>query len=203
MNKKQIALLQWFLPTRIEIVFYLFIGLVTLGLSDLGAIERLFLIPENVDLNQTILGSSGSIMRQILGSQTSSIVIQSLFWGVVGSLVYSLLWLLSNFSTEVNNDLAVKEYVKPAGADPFLPLKTLVGRALFRVTNIVLLAFAAGLVIQVMLPLWIDSFQNLIHFWPQGTYIIAALLSLAAEIISLHIITVLARLSLLRKRVFG
>lgn len=117
-------------------------------------------------------------------------------------LVYVVLWLGQNFSTELSNDLAMTKYVHPRGADPVSPLRNFISLTIFRIVIFIILVFYLNLCVRVLLPLWFTQYRDVIQNWPKSEYFLDAALAAVSQIIMLHGIVVFARLLFLRKRLF-
>lgn len=193
----------WLLPTPVEALIYILLALATLGVSNIEAINQFFFLSSDVGFKEAILGSLETLLKTILGEETAATLVTGLFWGVVGMAVYVFIWLFGNFSTELSNDLAITRFMHPRGADTYEPLKALLLRLVFHVFVAILLVIYGNLLITVLLPIWTNEYANLYDFWPQTDYIQAALKAFVTQLLGLHIVVILVRLLLLRKRVFG
>lgn len=193
----------WLLPTPVEAFVYVLIALVTLAVSNIDVIKQFFFISSSTGLKEAILGSLESLLTGFLGAKTAATLVTGIFWGIVGMIVYVLLWLLGNFSTELSNDLAITRFMHPKGTDTYEPLKRLVLKLVFHVFVIILIIVYSNLLITVLLPIWATEYAELIDHWPQSDYIWVAAGAFAAHFFALHLIVILFRLLVLRKRVFG
>lgn len=190
------------MPTVIEIAVYAFLALFTLAVSNIEAINNFLLIPADFSFKTAILGSLEDLLAQLVGERAAATLITGLFWGLIGMLVYLFLWLFSNFSTEFSNDLAMSKFMHPKGVDRFSALKGLVFRLIFQICIGILFVVYLNMLITVFLPLWSTRYNNGVDAWPDLAAIGGLILTLLSEVLAFHILTVLLRLLLLRKRLF-
>lgn len=192
----------WLLPTVVEIAVYALLALITLALSNIDFITEFLLLPPDFSLKTAVLGSVEELLAQLFGQRTAATLITGIFWGVVGMIVYVLIWLFGNFSTELSNDLALSRFMHPRGADTYSPLKGFLFRLIFQFFIGVLVVIYLNLLITVMLPVWATRYNIAVDMWPHAGSIWVILLTLATQVLALHLLTVLFRLLLLRKRIF-
>lgn len=194
---------KWLLPTWFELLLYSTIAAITATVSSIKLEEQFPYLNIGFDIKQPVLDYINAILENILGTEIAATLATGVFWGLVGVLVYIIFWLISNFSAEVTNDLAIRKYVHPEGTDPNYSIKALVERSFFRLVCVIVLVFYLNTVTQVFYPWWTEAYAGLAKDWTNGMAIRAAVLMLLLQIFSLHAIAVLSRLTLLRKRVFG
>ncbi len=201
-SKLTLDSIRWLLPTGLELIAYFLIGLATVLFSNFNAIEHVLFQSSDISFHQTTVHFLDKELGKLLGEKGTSTLVVGVFWGVVGVIVYTFLWLVSHFSAAVSTNFAVRKYIYPKGADPNQPLKAFFIRSLFRLVSTLVLLFYLHLFVQVLLPQWAWAFQHLVQRWPELGSIGKAVLMLIVEIGALHAIAILLRLALLRTRVF-
>lgn len=203
-NKKDrlMSFAGWLTPSVSELVIYLFVAISTLFISNVSFVRDFIYAPTDFSLWAIILDSINSLLDRFVGEGTARTVVVIVFWALVGLLVYSIIWIISNFSDELGNDLAMTKYVHPRNVDTTSPLRDFISRTLFRVAVLVLLVLYAVLFWQALLPFCMDQFRQALDAWPTLASFKAALIGIAAQVITLHIFVVFARLLFLKKRIF-
>lgn len=190
------------MPSALEISIYVLLAFMTLAFSNVTTIHEFLLIPEDFSLKRAVLGSIEDLLAQFLGRQVAATLITAIFWALVGMLVYAFLWLFSNFSTELSNDLAITRFMHPQGSDTTILLRQFMLRFIFQMAIGVLLVFYINLLVQVLLPIWVTKFSSVAEAWPNIENVKGATWAIASQVLSLHIFTVFVRLLCFRKRVF-
>lgn len=202
-NATGLATYKWLLPTRLELVAYFLLGLLTVLLSNVQAIEHILAAGSGFDFRDVTLKTLGSRADTLLGGNVPATAVIFTFWAVVGLVVYLMLWAASNFISQMGANLAARKYLHPEGTDPNYLLKAYIIRGFLRIIGIAVLLYYLGFLVQVLLPLCTDAFKALLQSGFELASIKTAFIMLALEIAALHLIAVCARLALLRKRVFG
>lgn len=203
-NKKQILqIIVWLSPTWLELVLYLFIGLLTIFLSNLSIVNDFLFATGDFNPIRAGIDSVGFLLEKVVGERVAGSLSLAFFWGLVGLMVNVIWWVGSNFSTELNNDLVFSRYVHPKYYDPKSPLREFVRRTAVRTTTALVFIFYMNFFIREAIPHITTRFFQIISEWKQSPAIGSLLLYLILEMILLHIIVVLTRLILLRKQIFS
>ncbi|MDB5164090.1 MAG: hypothetical protein JWS12_708 [Candidatus Saccharibacteria bacterium] len=203
-ERQQIKLaLLWAVPTGLEVFVYIFVAIVTVTVCNLSFFKQSLFIPNNLNPYNSTLDSINQLVQKIFGERIAGSLSLGIFWGLVGMIVYVIIWLLQNFSTELNNDLAMTKYIVPRGGDPESPIRSFLSLSLFRFMILLLFIFYVNLVFRALLPRWLQHYQGLTHNWPHSRYMWGAVFSMIGQIITLHGFVVFTRLLFLRKRIFG
>lgn len=193
----------WLLPTWIELFVYVAVVGATLFVSNSVSLARWLFVPQNFSLIGSITGSIDELLQRLVGERIAASLSLAIFWGLVGMLVYVIIWLISNFSTELNNDLILSKYVHPRAANLESPIKQFFSKFLFRTAIVFVMIFYINLMVRVFLPLITAEFNIVLTEWPKHKSIRTLIICLLAELILLHGFVVLTRLLTLRKRVFS
>lgn len=194
--------LLWLLPTPVETILYVLVAGITVAFGNIETLRAFFYISDQIGFRTAILGSLDNLLAQVLGEQAAFTLVTAAFWGVIGMSVYVLIWLLGNFSTELSNDLIIRKFMHPRGADTYEPLKWLILKLVFHIFVILLMVFYLHLFVTVLLPGWMNQYAELVRYWPSSEHIYGFLKTFLSQMLGLHVIVVLCRLLLLRKRVF-
>lgn len=202
-DKNQILkILKWLLPTGYEIIIYSMIIVATVIASNFHVIEQFFELTDDFDIRKIILSAISSGLEFLIGRNVSATLATGIFWGFFGIIIYAIFRSVSNFSGEISSDLASRNYIQPKGSDPDGALKSFVKRSAFRLVCAIALAFYLNFLVQIFLPFLTDNYAPLLQQWSELTIIRNALFMIVLEIAALHIIAILSRLVLLRRRVF-
>ena len=194
--------LVWLLPTWPELIIYFCVSVALFISSNIGVIRGYLSVPNDFYFNTLFVDFINNIVQKLLGREISASLSSGLFFGLVGLVIYSMAWLLANFSTELHNDLAVTKYVHPANTDTRSEIRDLVSKGVFRISIILLLVFYINLATSQLLPYWTETYQNAINNWPSLAPLSTALASLITQMLALHLLIILLRLVLLKKRLF-
>ena len=193
----------WLLPSTIELCAYAVIAVGTLLVSNVSAVQKFFMVAQDIDLRLAVLGSIEAVLAGLLGPSAAAALITGAFWALVGMLVYVLLWLAINFSTELTNDLAISRYLHPKGSNTLSPLMHLFLRILFQLLVATLLFFYVNFLLQGLVPMLTASYAGTFDDWPAAANIVGSVAAIFGQVAGMHVATVLIRLVVLRKRVFG
>lgn len=203
-NSKQTKLaILWIMPTALEVFVYAFISAITFAISNLAFFRQSLFLPTQFNLYHDVINSISQLIERAVGERIAGSLSLGIFWGLVGMIVYVVIWLIQNFSTELSNDLAMTKYVYPRGADPESSLRNFISLTVFRLIIFVLFVFYINLVVRVLFLHWLNVYQNLLHHWLQSGYLFRALVALLTQMIILHGFVVFTRLLFLRKRIFS
>ncbi len=193
----------WLLPTGAEIVVYFSLSVATMALSSQAFLKNWLYIPEDYNFLKTMLHSIDSFLPRILGERIGGSLSLGVFWGFIGMLVYLAIWLFMNFSTELNNELVLSKYVHPRNTAPQPHLGQFIAKLIFRIFVVLLSVFYINVLISSLLPFFGSKYRAVTMEWPRQNYMVFTLLfTLMGQMLAFHIITVLVRLLVLRKRVF-
>ncbi len=202
-KSREMQLLLWLVPTVAEFAFYILITLLTVVIINTDFIRHYLLIPANFSLQTALLGSIEKSLARLVGDQMSATIITTAFWALIGIIVYVILKLFGNFSSELGNDLVITRYMHPRGADTYSPLKSFVLRILFHVFMAVLFVLYINFFIGQMVPFFSTTLATLPSRWSDSSYLFTLGKVALIELVALHVFVILSRLLVLRKRVFG
>jgi hypothetical protein len=193
----------WLMPNGIEILIYLFITGATLILSGVDRLKDLLFV--SGDFNPIRLGISGIdiLLTSLVGEKLAGTLSLAIFWALVGVVVNLIWWAGSNVTTEINEDLEFSKYVHPSGVDPQSQIHDFSKKIALRTAVAVIGLLYFNYFISTGLPHVNQSYSKVINNWSNNKDIKTLLISIATEILLLHVFVVLTRVMLLRKRVFS
>lgn len=185
-----------FTPSVVGLILYAFLAGLTIILNQFEAIQHFLQIPHNVELGRIFALWLDQFLSGAIGESRTQTLVVGLFWAVVGLVVYAFLRGLARLAVELDDDLSIQGYVWPKGTDRFLPLKLFLEQAAFRLVAIVgfvLLVF--GPVAALLRgPVFVD------FLGPDKT--IQFIVWFVAGMLTWHALVILARLLVLRARLF-
>ncbi len=205
MTPRQERILQslfWLLPTWAELAVYLFLSFVTLLLSSQSFLKSWLYVPKDYSFYAEILRSIDSLLPKLLGERIGGSLPLGIFWGAIGMIVYVLIWLFGNFSTELNNELVLSKYIHPRNTHPQPHLRLFLTKIIFRIFIGILLVLYANFALRVLFPLWASNYQQVISNWDSQHLYALLLWSLFGQMLTFHGFTIFFRVFLLKKRVF-
>jgi hypothetical protein len=196
-------LFSWLAPSPGEFTAYLSITILTLGLSVTELLRDFLYAPEDFNLVSFTLQSISDFIGSIAGQNLGSGVITAIFWGFIGLVVYLMVWLGINFSTELGNDLAITKYVHPRNVDTHSPLRDLISKTLFRLVTSIVLVIYLNILFGVLMPYVGGLYYSGGKAWPSIGSSKNFVVGVIIQLVAMHVLTVLVRFICLRKRVFG
>jgi hypothetical protein len=201
-SKAQIVAV-WLLPTAVEVTVYVLITALTLFLSSQDFIDKLLFATGNFNPIRYGVSWVDFLLRRVIGERFAGALSLAVFWGIIGLVVNLLWWLGSNFSTELNNNLIYSKYVHPKDVSPRAQLEDFIKRTVIRTTVAIVGLVYFNFVISSGLPKITDKFTLVTERWATKQDWLTLGLTILSELLMLHLIVVLTRLVLLRKKVFA
>lgn len=194
--------LVWLLPTGLEAIMYIILSLATLAVSNFGFIKSIFSVPEDFSLKTAVLGSIQQLLEYVIGEETVANLINYFFWALLGIFLYTLFLVISNFSSDLGNNLS-KHYFRPPGTNRRTLIRVFVEKHVFQLIMVLFFVIYINVLVTASFPLWTTRYAEVIQHWTEFTYIKDALLALLTQIVCLHGFVVIARLVFMRKRLLG
>ncbi len=202
-NHPRNQVVSWVLPTAVEIFIYVILAAMTIVALNSDFIRSYLLIPDSFSLQTALLGSLEDYLADLIGTKMAATVITGTFWALVGVIVYAVLRIFGNFSSELSNDLVVTKYMHPQGDDTYYPLKRLLLRVVFHILMAILVVVYINLFIGQFLPYLSGSLAGISVNWNDIPSLLEIAKIVLIEIAALHLFVILTRLLVLRRRVFG
>ncbi len=180
---------------------YAFTAAFLLAISNLGSLRDLFYLPPDFDLYQIVTNFITDTLTGWFGEQSAATLMTGLFWALLGGLIYIVIWIGLNFTIELQNDLVVTRYRHPKGVDTLSPLKHFVLLSIYRsFVGVITIMYVAWLLWQ-QLPPWLNELGLLTTYWKTPDYMLRFATGILGHMLALHVLVILVRLLLLRKRV--
>ncbi len=203
-QKSQIAeVFLWLMPTLLESIMYVFIAIATVVISNLQGVRDFLFFSDDFNPIGTAVNSIDQLLTQVVGERAAGALSLAIFWGLVGLVVNIIWWLISNFSTELNNDLVFSSYMHPRSADPKQLLHEFWKKIAFQSAVAVVGIFYLNFFIRSALPLVTTRYAEFLRAWPGQKNIFSLFTAVIFQIVLLHTFVVLTRMLLLRKQVFS
>lgn len=197
------TLFLWLMPTWLEVALYIFIGLMTMFVSNLEVVREILFATGDFNPIRAGIDSITVVLEKVVGEKAAGSLSLAIFWGLIGLFVNAIWWLGSNFSTELNNDLVFSNYVHPKYYDPKSPLKEFITRSIFRGAVAIIFVFYLNFFLREGLPHATTRYHALISGWSADKNFVGILVGLLGQCLMLHVLVVLTRLLLLRKQIFN
>jgi hypothetical protein len=195
-------ILLWLVPSSTEMIVFSSFVVLTIIASNASFLREFLYTPKDFNAIELVLTSINDLLQRFVGDTITSSGVVAIFWALVGLLVYLIIWVAMNFSTELDNDLAMTRYVHPAGVDTKQPLRSLVAKTIFRAGAIVVLVFYINVVVIALMPYFGGLFYEAGLVWFGTESLKLVVQGSVLMIISLHFFAVLVRAVVLRKRIF-
>jgi len=192
------------MPSVGGIVLYISVFLLTVIVRSAKSLQQYLYIPNGLNVKGGVLNFLNNSITSLFGIQRANVVVLSIFWGMVGIIVYVLLAGLMAVFAGFDKDLEERKYIVFAhkNYDHNEPLKRDIRRIGFR--------FAIGICLLYYVTHVLAYFLNTkFAGMNQGnlTFSIYKVRSLAvlflAECLALHGVVILLRLLILRRRIFN
>ncbi len=200
------AYLGLFAPSSQGIVVYVLLSGLTVVLNQFDMIKKYLELPNDLQISRVLAGWADHLLMNTIGPSRTETLVVGLFWAVVGLGVYLFLCGLSRLVIELDDDLNVRGYVWPRGANRDRPLQVFAEQTAFRLVAV------AALLIVVLDPLaavfrgpvFVDYLNSLGSQGSLGSnQPLLYVVWFVAGFVTWHVVTVLMRLIALRARLFG
>ena len=200
---RQRLIAMWLSPTPVELTVYIMLTGLTLFLSSQSFIDQILFATG--DFNPIRAGISGIdfLLQKVIGEKLAGSLSLAVFWASVGLIVNLLWWIGSNFSTELNNNLLYSRYVHPKDVSPRAQLEDFIKRTVIRTVVAVIGVVYFNYVLSSGLPTIANRFSAVTELWSVQADWGLLISTILLEILMLHLVVVIARLVLLRSKVFA
>lgn len=121
------------------------------------------------------------------------------FWFIIGGIIYTLVWAISTIVIDIRNDLRISEsFVHPRSFHKSDFWASIIARTAVRAIASIALIFYVVFWLWVFAPVAVSAAIRFFNNARSFSNILDMVLSLIGIIITLHIVTVLIRLAMLR-----
>jgi len=186
-----------FLPSPISGVFSVFLAAATLALNQVDWVKHYLRLPSNADVQRTVTRGADHVLTSVLGQSRTDVLVVGAFWALVGLGVYIFLRGLAQYIAELDDDISVRRFVWPKGADRGRPLRAMFERTAFRA------AALAGLILVLVGPLAKTLKGPVFIDFLGPNKIVQYIVWFIASLLLWHAAVVLLRLVALRVRIIG
>lgn len=200
-NKAQLLFI-WLMPTAIELTVYVMLSALTIFLCSQDLINTLLFATGDFNPIRAGVGSVDQLLTHVVGQRVAGSLSLAIFWGMVGLVVNLLWWVGSNFSTELNNDLVFSKYVHPKDTDPRSQLREFIERTVIRTSVAIVGIVYVNFALSQGFPRISARFAAITKDWSFRAQWKPLVFTILTEMFMLHVLVVLTRLVLLRKKVF-
>jgi hypothetical protein len=184
-----LSIVDLLVPSALGLAAYLAIFVATLIISQP--------FPYKDSIEHSFVYSWGHTLSGIVKTQAADTITLYAFWIVVALLVYLLGKRMSANLSDLAEDISLRSYIWPQGADRNSPIKEFIERAVYRLAVAAALLFYLAKTLPALSMLWRRSDLVLtlgLHCFE------AYLLLLVLEVLFLHGIIIFIRLFALRRR---
>jgi hypothetical protein len=125
-------------------------------------------------LNSTVLESQGGLdkilsqkapgVHSFLSYLSQSIILQVIFWILVGCIVYVIFWFVRNITTNLLNDIVADKYVHPTAYKRFAYWESILARKVFFAISVVVLILFLATSARVLMYLASLAYDSFAHF---------------------------------------
>jgi hypothetical protein len=125
-------------------------------------------------LNNTILASQGGAtsliahnspaFQKVFDSLSKSIILQVVFWVLIGCLVYIVIWFVRNIAINLLNDFVADNYVHPKSYSRSNYWSSILARKFFFWISTVILFLFTVSGIRLLAYLSSEAYHNIVHF---------------------------------------
>jgi hypothetical protein len=195
------------MPTRIEVMLYVFVStfaLITINLTDIAS---LFINPEVFTAGTSLAGERVRTFTTLIDNLSlTSTVALALFWALFGTAIYIIGATFYELLRETRHDLAEvapgmvhhPSYLTSAGF-----AGQLLGRAVLRIVVLILMVAYIFLFIGFVVPLSSQLVRDVVFVRESPWLVFSPLVGVLLTVIGLHVFVVLLRLLFLRPRLLG
>jgi|GEM_PF-1690454 len=135
-----------FLPSPISGVLSVCLAIFTIVLNQFVWIKHYLRLPSDSAIQRSIASTADHALTTVLGQSRTDVLVVGAFWALVGLGVYVLLRGLARYIAELDDDISLRRFVWPKGADRGRPLRMMIERTAFRA------AALAGLILVLVGP---------------------------------------------------
>jgi hypothetical protein len=157
---------QYLLPSVSQLLLYMLSGLMVLLILNVKKawdyLNETVLVPQG-GADQLIASNSPTVHR-ILDSLAHSIILQVIFWVLVGCLVYMIIWFVRNVAVNLLNDFVADNYMHPKSYKRTNYWSSILARKIFFWTSAVILVFFVLSSIKLLAYLASTLYINIVDF---------------------------------------
>jgi hypothetical protein len=157
---------QFIIPSGSQLLLYALISCLLLVILNAGRawnyLNDIVLSPQG-GLDK-LLSSNAPEIHKLVNAVSHSILLQVVFWIVVGCLVYIFIWFVKNIAINMLNDIAADQYVHPASYKRARFWESVIVRRIFFWTSAVILVFYSVAATRLLVYLANVCYRQILHF---------------------------------------
>jgi hypothetical protein len=192
-----------FRPSAAGVVIYSILSIVLLLLQQIPNFQPYLELPSNWHVGSIILVVLNDFLLKLFGTSKLDTIVLSIFWMVVGLVVYLFLKSAIAFCVEMAQDIdETKNFVHPQQPNEASEFKQLITRGFFRLFVLIIAVFYFIWMVEFFahgkaanVPIFGQWFESFPLFRDISIFIV--------QCFALYVFTILLRLVLIRKRLFG
>lgn len=190
-------------PTATGIIVAVVLSMVTLLLHQVQNFQRYLNLPSNWHIGSVLLVLVNDFLLKLFGTSRLDTIVLSIFWVLVGLVVYLFLKATILFFVEMGQDITQSNhYVQPTNRGSRGETSQLVTYTFFRLTV---------LIITIFYFVWMLTFfsrqsaSNVTSFghWLSNIPLLRGIIFFLLECFAWYVLTVLLRLIFMKNRLFG
>lgn len=186
-------------PEPEELVFYLFVALVMLGISGYHAAFQGQIGADSQDLMASFASARQSLFDFFNATDGWGRFFLFGFWFFIGTFTYVIAWSVITMLIDFSNDIKISSsFVHPKSFHKSDYWLSILSRVVLRATAGITLIFYGVFWVIGFAPVWMQSFQALFARGTSGGHISDFITALIGVVFTLHIAAILLRLMLLR-----
>jgi hypothetical protein len=186
-------------PESEELVFYLFVTLVMLGIAGYHAAFQGQIGGDSQDLIASFTTAKESLFNFFNATDGWGKFFLFGFWFFIGTITYIVAWSMITMLIDLSNDIKISSsFVHPKSFHKSDYWLSILSRFVLRSTAGITLVFYGVFWVVGFAPVWMQSFQALFARGTSAGHISDFITALIGMVFTLHIAAVLLRLMLLR-----
>lgn len=197
-NSKSQRIIDIFMPSMLGVVTYISIFVITLVVGQPSQIKTALQGFNIREFNDTFAGGFSRMLSKLFNSQIFNEIAIYVFWVIVAFTIYIIASRLIKNVDELADDYSLRHYIWPKNKNKNQPLKEFGEKLLFHFITLIILIFYLFKAIPFLSSLWKrTNFTLTLSFRSVITIICLFII----ETLFLHIIVILIRLFLTRRRI--
>jgi hypothetical protein len=191
--------LRFIRPESEELVFYLFVTLVMLGIAGYHAAFQGQIGGDSQDLIASFTTAKESLFNFFNATDGWGKFFLFGFWFFIGTITYIIAWSMITMLIDFSNDIKISSsFVHPKSFHKSDYWLSILSRFVLRSTAGITLVFYGVFWVVGFAPVWMQSFQALFARGTSAGHISDFITALIGMVFTLHIAAILLRLMLLR-----
>lgn len=197
-------LLLFILPTKLELIVYFFTSTFLLILGSSTSIFKGLISPSVIEAQSGVFSAQWQkFMDQLESARNVDVITTVAFWSAGGAVIYIIIWFITGIIRNLANDVSIAlVFSHPKSfhqSDYWVSYGAILG---FRAATVILIIFYALFFLQFIYPTIVNSLSETALTSPYWQIAIYFALFSFLLMVAIHLFVILARLYVLRIRVF-